>query len=1234
MEIFDKAKIKKDLKIDARALGIPSGAAEIFIQEVIKNLKKTLKSKDIITEKDLERFIEKDLKTGFVKLQVFAYDQSHNVISIYVAFEKNLQEAEKALKQVKAFSYYPSGLLKSVLTFNYDATEENDAFALKSDYEYDSCKNLKSESFSFVDKNLKPLSKAIVTKYSVSFSSGKKNVTITNPDGSTYCESYDFNGKLVSFTDECGRRINYTYFPCGEIKTMQSPYGGIYSFTYDSVTGNRSAIYKGSLAIKTFSYDEKGRLVNEKDASSFMHTYSYKDDTSTQSLIQSNACFKKTLVEDSLQRPLALAVQDYTTGKFYKKDISYDDFSMIKKEKVEGGVFYYDYDAWGNIIRDRQKNISYSYDFYGNIKEKKSDSYTKKYFYNCFSKVSRIEKNGRVEKYFYDASGNLLKKSDSLGTVWEGCYDSNSNLIAESGRCLVSKSYQYDKSGLLVKVYESGTLVENRSYSADLRNLFITDAMGNKRLYTFDPYGALIEETNTLGKKQTFSFDEKKSIERYKDFNGCEHEVSFVKNQNKKIIKTPSDTSSISYDAFGSVVTIQSKDDSQTFSYDSNHNLARSSAFGRSADYLHDAEGKLLSYAIGSDKVSYTYDKGGSLLSLKNNSNSIDFTYTAAALEKSSKSSSGLSVQKEYDAADRPIYIVQKDALGACIFAQELIYDANGRLTCLVNKDSSFSLYEYDERGRLLKVYEPYDKKIEESVREEFDSCQAIPAIFADCPLADLPEEYKNQLKKLKAKKQKCWQEQYEYDKNSNMTSRITPLGTLRYTYNSENALLRITGPSSPADGGTFYEYDANGNLISEKSNYVRKTFTYTDNNQLASVKIQDDKKSSCEKLDFLYDALGRRISVSYSDGSCIKSLYKGLSLQKIYEFAEGCESKSASSFRFRNTSGKKNKNECIDRFFVWGNGRLFLQSNKNCSSASKDVSPFYEYCQDFKGSICTVSSSLGKPIFSVSYSAAGQHFIKDFESQEPLDSKTAVSLAFDFAYTGKQYDANLNLYNYGFRDYSPAIGRFTTQDPIRDGKNWYSYCSADPVNFVDLWGLRSVAARFRQREDVGMWIKGDPNDYFSTHACFATSILNQLSEQYTEMTGCILTEKQAAQMVSAAVDKKFIESANAYVNDTYEAANAMWTTLGMPGYFTSPNGLGEFENARHIFALDTNGNGEVNHFVGETEDGEYFDPWTGTYKNAFEKDTSGKFVAVRRLAKDRGIRSLSFKITPGSCFN
>ena len=70
------------------------------------------------------------------------------------------------------------------------------------------------------------------------------------------------------------------------------------------------------------------------------------------------------------------------------------------------------------------------------------------------------------------------------------------------------------------------------------------------------------------------------------------------------------------------------------------------------------------------------------------------------------------------------------------------------------------------------------------------------------------------------------------------------------------------------------------------------------------------------------------------------------------------------------------------------------------------------------------------------------------------------LSGAKDLGYLGKQFDKATGLYNYGYRDYSPSVARFTTVDPIRDGTNWFVYCDGDSVNFVDLDGRASILQR------------------------------------------------------------------------------------------------------------------------------------------------------------------------------
>ena len=62
------------------------------------------------------------------------------------------------------------------------------------------------------------------------------------------------------------------------------------------------------------------------------------------------------------------------------------------------------------------------------------------------------------------------------------------------------------------------------------------------------------------------------------------------------------------------------------------------------------------------------------------------------------------------------------------------------------------------------------------------------------------------------------------------------------------------------------------------------------------------------------------------------------------------------------------------------------------------------------------------------------------------------------FKYNGKEYDPmhGLNEYDYGARHYDPAIGKFTTIDPLCEKYyhiSPYAYCGGNPVNAVDVDG-------------------------------------------------------------------------------------------------------------------------------------------------------------------------------------
>ena len=76
---LDESTIKRELKIHAKALRIPPGSAEIFINKALKDALRSLKSKKIITDRDLNRAIVKELKK-YHKDFAYVYENRDKII--------------------------------------------------------------------------------------------------------------------------------------------------------------------------------------------------------------------------------------------------------------------------------------------------------------------------------------------------------------------------------------------------------------------------------------------------------------------------------------------------------------------------------------------------------------------------------------------------------------------------------------------------------------------------------------------------------------------------------------------------------------------------------------------------------------------------------------------------------------------------------------------------------------------------------------------------------------------------------------------------------------------------------------------------------------------------------------------------------------------------------------------------------------------------------------------------
>ncbi len=165
------------------------------------------------------------------------------------------------------------------------------------------------------------------------------------------------------------------------------------------------------------------------------------------------------------------------------------------------------------------------------------------------------------------------------------------------------------------------------------------------------------------------------------------------------------------------------------------------------------------------------------------------------------------------------------------------------------------------------------------------------------------------------------------------------------------------------------------------------------------------------------------------------------------------------------------------------------------------------------------------------------------------------------FGYSGKPYDQISGLYDFGYRDYDPQTGRFITEDPIRDGVNWYSFVNQDPVNFKDPSGLICIPVISRVVMSVGDWADMKLNgsdELIRNSGCavtYASNMLyamdirqnpNEINEKYVSEGS--LSWQEVADANGMSVDRKYGSyTAADYKKQEADAKNMYYTGIQVP---------------------------------------------------------------------------------------
>ena len=216
--------------------------------------------------------------------------------------------------------------------------------------------------------------------------------------------------------------------------------------------------------------------------------------------------------------------------------------------------------------------------------------------------------------------------------------------------------------------------------------------------------------------------------------------------------------------------------------------------------------------------------------------------------------------------------------------------------------------------------------------------------------------------------------------------------------------------------------YDLNGNETSVVTATSTNNYQWDALNRLVSI------TSPTNQSLFAYDGLGRRVQiVELTNGVAYitnKFLWDGNAMAEQRDLTGGT---------------------VVKRFF--GQGEQISGVN-------------YFFTRDHLGSVREMTDSAGTIHARYDYDPYGRR------------TKISGDLDADFAFTGFYYHAASGLYLALYRQYSADLGRWLSRDPSGEtsGLNLYAYCGNNPINGVDLFGLRNWA---QFAEGVGLLIGG-----------------------------------------------------------------------------------------------------------------------------------------------------------------
>ncbi len=521
---------------------------------------------------------------------------------------------------------------------------------------------------------------------------------------------------------------------------------------------------------------------------------------------------------------------------------------------------------------------------------------------------------------------------------------------------------------------------------------------------------------------------------------------------------------------------------------------------GSVTQYTYDKKGFLetITDPMGNDEEYWEYDKYGNLMQMSDRNVSVN-TYTYGAYGLTQKSGmTGLHNTTVYNSIGQPVKTTARNEYGEMI-EESYTYDPFGRLTSKTANDGTVQNYTYDNNSNVVTYTMTKDGEAKNSITYKYNSLNQLTQFDSGDMMYQYVYDNNGNLKRAYDAKLVNINYEITYNK-ANLPQRIeTDFDsksydyTLSYWLNGQKYLERdtinniyneyaynsngqlefeheIAGNKTISE--SEYTYDASGNRTQKRSwnpdvgKWDEITdYTYDANNRLTNeIKKKNDEIISA--MRYYYDKNGNmtaeqskvyttegtessNMGLSGRIGGGSAKVYTYDRFNRLIQYNDGAK-EATYTYGADNLRASKTVNGTKTEF-VWNGQNLASETTDDVTTiynydmtgvlgSKRDGEAEVRYHKDPHGNVLAMEKN---------YALLGEYTYDAFGNQ-----LTGAEADTPFRYCGEYFDnesGNIYLRN---RYYSTATGRFITEDPIKDGVNWYSYCGGNPVGLVDPMGL------------------------------------------------------------------------------------------------------------------------------------------------------------------------------------